>query len=143
MNSLFKDLKNLSLLIYLDKLNRQVAYYLHLLMKKNLVLSSAPISKNSLLRRLKNLGKVKLIVLSGMFLQQDNSRIDILVVGDGIKRGNLEKLLRDVEAEIGKELSYALLTTEEFQYRLGMYDKFIRDILDYPHEKLLDKIGVE
>jgi len=46
------------------------------------------------------------------------------------------------ESEIGKELTYAFLETPEFQYRLEMRDKFVRDILDYPHEKLIDKIGL-
>ena len=48
-----------------------------------------------------------------------------------------------MEAEIGKELRYAVLNTKEFIYRLDMYDKFIRDILDYPHERLIEKIKVE
>lgn len=110
---------------------------------KNFVLSSAPLTKSMLLKKLRGLGKVRLIILSGTFLQYDDSRTDILVVGDGLKQSSLEKVLKDIEAEIGKELNYALLTTNEFKYRIGMYDKFIRDILDYPHEKLLDKIGVE
>jgi hypothetical protein len=47
-----------------------------------------------------------------------------------------------MEAERGKELVYAYLETQDFQYRLGMYDKLIRDILDYPHQVLLDKISI-
>jgi hypothetical protein len=39
-----------------------------------------------------------------------------------------------MEAEIGGELSYAVFETKEFLYRLNMYDKLVRDILDYPHE---------
>ena len=47
-----------------------------------------------------------------------------------------------VEAEIGKELTFASFETADFHYRLGMYDKLIRDILDYPHQKLLDKLNM-
>jgi hypothetical protein len=47
-----------------------------------------------------------------------------------------------MEAEIGKELRYAYFSTDEFRYRLSMYDKLIRDILDYPHRVLLDKLGI-
>jgi hypothetical protein len=54
----------------------------------------------------------------------------------------LERAIRDIESEVGKELTYAAFKTDDFIYRLGMYDKFIRDILDYPHEKILDKIGI-
>jgi len=27
-------------------------------------------------------------------------------------------------------------------YRLGMYDRFIRDILEYPHEKAVNKLNI-
>jgi hypothetical protein len=45
--------------------------------------------------------------------------------------------MRRLEAEIGAELVYAVFDTKEFIYRLNMYDKLVRDILDYPHEVLL------
>ncbi len=109
---------------------------------KNFVLNTAPIARDQIIKKLQRAGRIKLIILSGIFGEGDNSRVDIFVVGDGIRKGILEKIIRDIEAEVGKELTYAFLKTEEFLYRLGMYDKFIRDILDYPHEKILDKIGL-
>ena len=30
-----------------------------------------------------------------------------------------------------------LFETKEFIYRLNMYDKLVRDIIDYPHEVIL------
>lgn len=108
---------------------------------KLLVLNATPISKPSLLQRIKRLGRIKLVTLGGIFLQED-TRLDLLVVGDGIKKGVFERLMRDVEAEVGKELVYACLSSEEFTYRLGMYDRFVRDILEAPHEHLLNKLGV-
>jgi len=109
---------------------------------KGLVLNAVPTSKEKLISRLRKLGSIKLVILSGIFIQENDSRLDILIVGDSVRRGALEKVLRSVEAEIGKELDYALLNTKEFLYRLGMYDKFIRDILDYPHEKLINKLNI-
>lgn len=108
---------------------------------KLLMLNAAPVSKPSLLRRIRRLGRIKLVTLGGIFLQED-TRLDLLVVGDGIKKGTFERLMRDVEAEVGKELVYACLSTEEFTYRLGMYDRFVRDVLEAPHEHLLNKLGV-
>lgn len=109
---------------------------------EGLILNAVPTSKEKLLGKIRKLGRIKLVILSGIFIQENDSRLDILIVGDSIKRGALEKMLSDVEAEIGKELDYTLLNTKEFLYRLGMYDKFIRDILDYPHEKLLNKLNL-
>ena len=84
---------------------------------------------------------MKLIVLAGVFLQQEDSRVDILIVGDEVKKKAVENTLRSIEAEVGKELSYALFETPDFLYRLSVYDKFVRDILDFPHEKIMNKIG--
>ena len=109
---------------------------------RDLVLTVAPLSKHELVSRLRRVGKVKLVVLSGIFLKRSDSRIDLLIVGDGLKKGQLDRTLHMVEAEIGKELSYAILDTADFKYRLGMNDKFVRDVFDYPHEMLIDKIGV-
>ena len=55
-------------------------------------------------------------------------------MGDKIKRGKTEEGVRKLEAEIGRELVYAIFDTKEFVYRLNMYDKLARDIIDFPHE---------
>jgi DNA-binding transcriptional ArsR family regulator len=109
---------------------------------KNLILNTAPIAPEELLKKIKKLGRVQLVIISGIFIQQDNSRADLFVVGEGIRRPAFESLVRSLEAEIGRELNYALLDTKEFKYRLGMYDKFVRDVLDYPHEKLFNKLDI-
>ena len=62
----------------------------------------------------------------------------MLIVGDRLKKNILAQIIKGLEAEIGKELDYVVLDTEEFKYRLDMYDKLVCDILDLPHMKLLD-----
>lgn len=109
---------------------------------KNFILDTAPLSKDQLLKKLQKAGKLKLVILAGIFGGENSANVDILAVGDTLKKGILERAIRNIEAEIGKELTYAAFSTEDFMYRLGMYDKFIRDILDYPHEKILNKLGV-
>jgi len=108
---------------------------------RNLLITTEPIKHENIISRFKSAGKVKLIVLAGVFLQQEDSRVDILIVGDEVKKKAVENTLRSIEAEVGKELSYALFETPDFLYRLSVYDKFVRDILDFPHEKILNKIG--
>jgi hypothetical protein len=110
---------------------------------KNLVVNSAPISRNEVIKKITKAGKIKMIILSGIFIQNENSRVDIMVVGDSLNRGLIERIMRWVESEVGKELAYAIFTTEDFAYRMSMRDKFVRDIIDYPHEKILDKLGLE
>lgn len=111
---------------------------------KNVLMSGNPLNRREeLINRFKNCGRLKLLVVSGIFVQESDSRVDILMVGDGLEKRAIESALRGLEAEMGKELTYAFLETPEFTYRMGIYDKFIRDIFDYPHEKVMDKLGLQ
>jgi hypothetical protein len=103
---------------------------------ENLLISTDSIDRDSIANNFKKAGKVKLIAISGRFLKDKDSRVDILVVGDKLKRGRIDDQIRKLEAEVGAELSYAVFETKEFLYRLNMYDKLVRDILDFPHEVL-------
>jgi hypothetical protein len=35
-----------------------------------------------------------------------------------------------------------VISAPDFAYRVSMNDKLVRDVLDYPYEVLVDKIGV-
>lgn len=104
---------------------------------QDLLLSSDTLNKQAILGNFKNVGRVKLVITSGIFIKNDDSRVDLLIVGDKMKRGRIEEGIKKLEAEIGVELSYAVFETKEFLYRLNMYDKLVRDIIDYPHEIVL------
>jgi hypothetical protein len=104
---------------------------------KELVLDPEFMHKDEVASRFKQLGKVKLLAVAGIFTQDPNSRLDILLVSDKVKRPALEQIVRGLESDLGKELAYAMFTTEEFKYRLDMYDKLLSDMLDFPHEKLI------
>jgi hypothetical protein len=89
-------------------------------------------------QRFKQIGKIKLMLVSGVFIGNSKSRADVLIVGDKLKKNILQQIMKGLEAEIGKELDYVVFDTEEFKYRLDMYDKLVCDIIDLPHEKLID-----
>ena len=86
-------------------------------------------------------GKIKLIITAGEFIQEEDSRVDILIVGDGLRDSRLKAVIRDLEAHMGKELRYAAFSTGDFTYRLGIYDRLIRDVLDYPHQIIVDRLA--
>lgn len=104
---------------------------------QDLLVRSDSLNKETILDTFKKAGRVKLMIVSGVFIKNEDSRVDLLIVGDKMKRGKIEEGMRKLEAEIGAELIYAVFETKEFLYRLNMYDKLVRDILDYPHEVLL------
>lgn len=109
---------------------------------KNLVVNAAPVDKEKLIKELSTVGKIKMMIFSGMFTQSEGNRVDLLLAGDSIRETKLDKVLKNIEAEIGKEIAYSVFKTEDFIYRLGMYDKFIRDVLDNPHEKVVNKLNI-
>jgi hypothetical protein len=88
-------------------------------------------------RRFRPAGKVQLLVVSGIFMKKSASRLDVLVVGDNIRKSYIQKTIAVLESELGTELSYALFDTNDFKYRVSMYDKLLRDVFEYPHERLI------
>ena len=101
---------------------------------ENLLINSDSLDKKTISETFKKVGKVKLLIVSGIFIKNKDSRVDLLIVGDKMKRGKIEEGIRKLEAEIGSELVYAIFDSKEFNYRMNMYDKLVRDIVDFPHE---------
>ena len=113
-----------------------------LLPLKNLIISETPLNRDEISKRFRSAGKIKFLALSGIFLDEQDARVDVLIVGDNLKKRAIETALKSIEAEVGKELSYAALETTEFLYRVSVYDKFVRDVLDFRHDRVIDKLGV-
>jgi len=82
-----------------------------------------------------------LAVISGIFINYEKSKADMVLVGDNVSKAKLKNLMSSLEAEIGKEIVFALMTMEEFKYRLNMLDKFILEFLEGPHEEVINKIS--
>lgn len=108
---------------------------------QNLLLN-APKRAGDIVKRVRGTGTIRMIILSGIFMGEWEDRLDILIIGDRVKERMLRERIRGLEAEIGKEIRYALLTTERLNYRLNMNDKLVRDVLDYPHAIVLDKLNI-
>jgi len=110
---------------------------------KNLLTITSLRADESLAKRFTNAGRIKLFVASGVFIQNWDSRVDLLVVGDELNLSKIESVIKVIESEIGKEIAYSAFETQDFEYRLGIHDRLVRDILDYPHITLLDRLGLE
>jgi len=110
---------------------------------KNLLTISSIKVDDSLVKRFAGVGKIKLLIVSGVFIQNWDSRVDLLIVGDDLSFVKIETVIKKIESEIGKEIAYSAFETQDFEYRLGIHDRLIRDILDYPHTTLLDRLGIE
>ncbi len=109
---------------------------------REFLLKVSPLTEESIARKLNMAGRVKLVVISGIFINEEQSRVDMLLVSDKPDEKKLKKILMEIESEFGREVSFALLSSQDFTYRLGMGDKLIRDIFDFPHKVVLNKIGL-
>ena len=105
---------------------------------KDLLIDPNLLLQEDLKEKFKPVGKIKLLAVAGVFIGDEKSRADILIVGDKLKRNIIQQVVKTLEAEIGKELDYVVFDTAEFTYRLSMYDKLVSDILDFGHERLIN-----
>ncbi len=106
------------------------------------LLLNAAIEGDSVVSRFRGAGNIKLLILAGVFAGELEGSLDILVVGDRINDKKLRERVRKLESDLGRELRYATLTSPDFHYRLSMSDHMIRDILDFPHRILVDKLQI-
>ncbi|MEK7660326.1 MAG: hypothetical protein AAB343_03935 [Patescibacteria group bacterium] len=109
---------------------------------RGLFLSVIPAARAAISKDVRKLGKVKVVIVSGIFLNVSGSPVDMLIVGENIKTKKLEGILQRFERELGKDLVYAVMPTQEFEYRFGMSDRFVDTLLSGPHETLIDQLNI-
>ena len=119
------------------QLNMSFAFYPEL---RNLIVKSNIFPQCESLGNVKKIGQVKLMVVSGVFLNYPKSKADMILVADNVNRNSLNKYMNNLEAEIGKEINYVLMNGEELKYRLNMTDRFILEFLRGPHDEVVNKV---
>jgi hypothetical protein len=120
------------------ELNQDFSFYPEL---KNLIAKSNISPQCRSLERIRKIGNMKLAAISGVFINYPKSKADMILVGEGVSKAKLKNLMDSLEAEIGKEINFVLMTLEEFKYRLNMLDKFVLEFLEGPHEEIVNKIS--
>jgi hypothetical protein len=107
---------------------------------ERLVIKSDIFPQCSSLNNVKKIGDVKLVLTTGVFMNYAKGKLDLLLVVDNVSRVKLKTLINHLEAEVGKEIRFMLLTGEELTYRLNMLDRFLINIFKEPHEIFLSKV---
>lgn len=86
----------------------------------------AKITKNR-----RKLGTVVFVMFSGKFVEgilPKQGEVDVLVIGD-IVLPELQSLIQEEQDKIGREINYAVFSSEEFDFRKTRRDPFVMDIL--------------
>ena len=104
---------------------------------------TAPIDGKNLLKHLRQAGVLDFVGIAGVFVRDFEQRLDVLLSMKKFSQSKVEKAIRSLEAEVGIEIRFAAMSSEDLMYRVGMYDKLTRDFFDYNHQVLVDKIGVK
>jgi hypothetical protein len=115
--------------------------YAHRVPLTNFLRNTLSITDADLIKHFKSVGVIRKLVLSGFLVGLPREgALDVLVVGDKLNMATLESAVRVLEAETGREIRYTVLTTEDYAYRTRVRDKLVRDVVDYPHRVLIDKV---
>lgn len=130
-----------------SKRSRVIAYainkeFAELQALQTFLFETAPINGKTLLKHLRKAGPLDFVCIAGIFLREFEHRLDVLIAMKKISQTKVENAIRSLEAELGIEIRYAAFESEELRYRVGMYDKLTRDVFDYKHQIIVDKIGV-
>ena len=86
----------------------------------------------------KAIGNIDLVIFTGQFTRDDNSSVDILIVGDA-NPTQVSKYITDLESQESKELRYTVMTASEFAYRKQVKDRFLSLVLSSKKQIVLDK----
>ncbi len=103
---------------------------------------TAPIDGKSLITHLRKAGPLDFVVIAGVFVRDFEQRLDVLIAMKKLTLPKIENAIRSFESEVGIEVRFAAMSSEDLLYRVGMHDKLTRDVFDYRHEILIDKIGI-
>lgn len=104
---------------------------------------TAPINGKTVLKHLRKAGTLDFVCIAGIFVRDFDQRIDVLLAMKKYSPAKVETTIRSLEAELGVEIRFAAFESTDLLYRVGMYDKLTRDVFDYPHQIIIDRIGVK
>ena len=103
---------------------------------------TAPIDGKNLISHLRKAGTLDFVAIAGVFVHEFEQQLDVLIAMKKIPQAKVETAIRSLESEIGIEIRYAAMNSEDLLYRVGMNDLLTRDVFDYNHQILVDRIGV-
>ena len=118
-SDLFPDLKKL-----FSKVSQETAY------------------ETQIAEKIKGLGLVQYAALLGYFVQDSTSEIDLFIVGD-IDKSKIAPIAKDLSDEVGHEINYTLMSSEEYQERRILFDRFLTEVLSSPKIVAVDLLGIE
>lgn len=107
---------------------------------KSFIISASPISLGETKKILEKIPRVKILIISGCFLDERRAPADLLIVGDNVPMLKISKAVKKIESETGKELRWTVMNQREFEYRFQINDRFLKDIFSQKYKIIVNKI---
>jgi len=107
---------------------------------RELIIKAQILCEREFTEKLRKLGQIKLLILSGLFLNDKEAQVDMLIVGE-FSKDKVAKLVKELEGELVSEVNYAVLTEEEFRYRRQVTDVFLYAVLEGQKIVVIDEKG--
>lgn len=90
---------------------------------------------------LKLLGNVDIALFTGQFTRDESSGVDFLIVGN-VNQNQVDKYVAELERKENKQIRYAILSKDDFEYRQKIKDRFIVTVMAAKKQVLLDKYDI-
>ena len=81
---------------------------------------------------------LRLAIISGKLVVGSSSAVDLLLVDDGMSSVTIKNLVKKIEKDRKIEINYAVISYDDFYYRMSVKDRFIMDIIRNKHSVLVD-----
>ena len=81
---------------------------------------------------------LRLAIISGKLVVGSSSSVDLLLVGDDMSAITIKNLVKKIEKDRKIEINYAVISYDDFYYRMSVKDRFIMDIIRNKHSVLVD-----
>ena len=91
---------------------------------------------------IKRIRGLKIAITAGKLDIGSIASIDLLLVGDNMSAVAIKNLIKRIEKAKKSEINYAIMTYDDFYYRMSVKDRFIMDMIRNKHSVLVDAEGI-
>ncbi len=92
-------------------------------------------SQDNIGKDISKMGDIKLLALSGQFINKPTESVDMLIVGN-LDKDRFSKYLSE-ELRTKRSVKFTIMNEEDFKYREECHDKFIKELIENPENQVL------
>lgn len=135
INSIRRELDNLKKLGLLKAKvkNRKKYYHVNkdfiLIEELKSIIIKALSSNQSIAKEIEKMGDVKLLALSGLFVNKNTDSVDMLLVANNVDREKIANYINN-DLRTQRPVRFTIMKEEDYLYRMNCNDKFLKDIIN-------------